>query len=440
MKVYILAILYFILILPVKAQNIDQQNWLTVTMDNNQFGSLFDSPLENLFKTDKPSFSIGVEHYYNRNFNFSGKISRGEINPKATIRTANTDLPENRTVFTNIEITGVFKLNNGVLLPTNSKFTPFLETGLGLFKYHRKIPDKSDGFVGIPFTAGMRYLFNENVQAVAKVSQNAHFTMAHRRFSFGISVALRSKIDSDQDGLYDDEDDCPELYGFVNNNGCPYPDKDQDGFIDINDACPDVSGTLNGCPDQDQDGIADAEDLCPKQSGPPQSGGCPDSDNDGVVDAEDKCPNLQGNLNGCPDWDDDGIDDGSDYCPYDPGTLANLGCPDLNLAENQIHFKFNSIEIHDSYKKSIDRLANILIRNPQLKISLKGYTDNIGSQDNNKELSLRRAQSIKTRLQEKGIDGNRIFTDGLGKINAKADNNTDAGRARNRRVVINMIQ
>jgi len=56
--------------------------------------------------------------------------------------------------------------------------------------------------------------------------------------------------DSDEDGVSDQKDQCPEVWGPESNDGCPWPDKDDDGTPDIEDECPEVYGPpeYNGCP------------------------------------------------------------------------------------------------------------------------------------------------------------------------------------------------
>ncbi len=131
--------------------------------------------------------------------------------------------------------------------------------------------------------------------------------------------------DSDGDGLKDEDDDCPNVAGLLEYNGCP--DTDGDTVIDKMDDCPEVAGTVNGCPDADGDGIADKDDACPEVAeGPNGIDGCPDGDADGVVDKDDACPTEAGNVNGCPDSDGDGVADIKDECPEVAGDMAN-GCP-----------------------------------------------------------------------------------------------------------------
>jgi len=109
-------------------------------------------------------------------------------------------------------------------------------------------------------------------------------------------------------------------------------DSDGDGVPDRKDNCKwEFGNTSDGCPDIDLDGVYDQYDKCPDLFGTPENDGCPDSDGDGVYDNEDNCPEESGPLenSGCPyvDSDGDGINDDYDNCPNDYGPSANSGCP-----------------------------------------------------------------------------------------------------------------
>jgi len=147
--------------------------------------------------------------------------------------------------------------------------------------------------------------------------------------------------DSDGDGIEDSKDKCPEFAGLVAFGGCP--DSDNDGVPDNDDDCPNLKGDVSnhGCPideskrDDDGDGVPNINDKCPNISGSVAAMGCPDRDGDGVSDANDKCPNIKGSAmySGCPgpsDSDNDGIEDDKDECPTEAGLLQFNGCPDTD--------------------------------------------------------------------------------------------------------------
>lgn len=68
-----------------------------------------------------------------------------------------------------------------------------------------------------------------------------------------------------------------------------------------------------------------------------------------------------------------------------------------------------------------------------------GHTDSIGTDAYNQKLSIRRAEAVKAYLKGKGIEENRIYTEGKGESQPKADNKTSDGRAQNRRVEIEVV-
>lgn len=160
--------------------------------------------------------------------------------------------------------------------------------------------------------------------------------------------------DADQDGILDDQDQCPkapeDLDGFEDADGCPDLDNDGDGIADLNDKCRDDAEDKDGfqdedgCPDLDNDGdeLPDLEDKCPVSAGVARRQGCPEDDNDddGILNEDDQCPDAPEDkdgfedADGCPepDNDGDGIADVEDKCPNDPedkdGFQDEDGCPD----------------------------------------------------------------------------------------------------------------
>jgi OOP family OmpA-OmpF porin len=291
-----------------------------------------------------------------------------------------------------------------------------------------------------------------------------------------LAYTPEQKDDRDHDGIADNVDACPDVPGVPDadpaKNGCPLPpDRDGDGILDADDACPDVKGVpdadpkKNGCPlpaDRDGDGILDADDACPDVKGikteDPKTNGCPlptDRDEDGILDADDACPDVKGvadpdpKKNGCPlpkDTDGDGIMDPDDACPNekgqpDPDPKQN-GCPkSVRVSESeivileQVQFDTGKATIKGVSDKLLDEVAGVLKEHPEIiKIEVQGHTDNHGGKNDNMVLSQARADAVRKAMIKRGTAAGRLTAKGYGQDVPVADNSTDEGRQKNRRV------
>ncbi|MCX7141350.1 MAG: OmpA family protein [Proteobacteria bacterium] len=103
------------------------------------------------------------------------------------------------------------------------------------------------------------------------------------------------------------------------------------------------------------------------------------------------------------------------------------------------HFDFDKAALKAEGKAKLDELVGKL-KGVNLEVIIAiGHTDSVGSVAYNKKLSLRRADTVKAYLVSKGIEANRVYTEGKGKSQPIADNKTAAGRAKNRRVEIEVV-
>jgi outer membrane protein OmpA-like peptidoglycan-associated protein len=219
--------------------------------------------------------------------------------------------------------------------------------------------------------------------------------------------------------------------------------------------------------DTDGDGIPDEIDACPEEpedhKDPDPGDGCPapsDRDGDGIPDQYDKCPDQPedkdgiDDYDGCPeiDADNDGIPDAKDACPKEPGPPdpdpKKNGCPRFIHLESgqvrvlqQVHFQTASATIlPDSFPMLLE-VAQLLKANPTIKkMRIEGHTDNRGAADMNLDLSKRRAASVRIWLIEHGIDSGRLESEGYGLTVPIQTNDTDEGRAANRRVEFKITQ
>jgi outer membrane protein OmpA-like peptidoglycan-associated protein len=260
--------------------------------------------------------------------------------------------------------------------------------------------------------------------------------------------------DRDKDGVADKDDACPSEPGTAATGGCP--DKDGDGIADKDDKCPNEPGSITnqGCPvrDSDKDGIPDDQDKCPAVAGVARYNGCPipDTDKDGINDEEDRCPTIPGvaRYYGCPvpDTDNDGVNDEEDKCPLVPGTKENNGCPAIkqeivekvNYAARRIQFEKAKAKLLPQSLTVLDEVVKILKENPELKVTIEGHTSNSGIYEENMKLSWQRANRVKEYFVSKGIETNRMDTQGYGPNKPLNKGRTSAEKALNRRVELKL--
>lgn len=273
----------------------------------------------------------------------------------------------------------------------------------------------------------------------------------HFQHSVGVNIQFGG-TDTDGDGIYDNDDACPEIPGLEAFDGCP--DSDGDGIQDSKDDCPTDAGLAeyNGCPDSDGDTVIDRDDKCPTVAGLKELMGCPDADGDGVADGDDNCPNEAGPAanSGCPwpDTDGDGVLDKDDQCPNEAGTVANNGCPEVQPTEevmDQLNEYARTILFDTgkaSFRKETDQVLAAMVaifkEYPMANFTIEGHTDSVGSKSSNQLLSERRANAVRDYLIANGISADRLTAEGYGESNPIDSNSTRNGRKNNRRVEVKL--
>lgn len=329
---------------------------------------------------------------------------------------------------------------NMKLLTDRHFLVPYLTAGLGASAYKG---GRFDAYApvgaGLQFRLSPENFFFTNFMYRLPVTERANY---HFVTTFGVSLAVGKKkavapvvvapppppppppapVDTDGDGVADNVDKCPSVKGLAKYQGCPIPDTDKDGINDEEDKCPSVAGIARyqGCP-------------------------IPDTDKDGINDEEDKCPSVPGiaRYQGCPipDTDADGVNDEEDKCPTVAGIVANYGCPEIKFTPENITFGTGSATLTAKGVKELKE--NVL---PAIKaigsnpIQIQGHTDNTGSAKTNMSLSKRRADAVKAWLVKNGIPAAQLTTEGFGADQPVADNKTNAGRLKNRRVDFKLVK
>jgi OOP family OmpA-OmpF porin len=435
--------------------------------------------------------SVGISRYLSKFADASLNISFGAIDFDNKGRTFSSNLR-------NIALEGKYKLNNGDILKEDVMFKPFATIGFGVtqvvdinvesnnsFVVDNKSTENATHFY-IPVGLGVSYDIDHQFSAFVSTTYNYVGTDLLDGYSvnnesdrdeffhhaIGVTYRIGGKKDSDKDGVIDELDRCPDVFGLVKLYGCPdydgdgvsdlddlcptspgltdmngCPDTDADGVSDKDDSCPQLAGSkeTNGCPDADADGVADKDDVCPQAVGSKETNGCPDTDADGVADNEDACIDVAGSKSaaGCPDADADGVADADDLCPTVFGAVEKSGCP-LSPVNNfktvvNINFSSNGDALTASAQKELIDIISILNVNSDLKLMIEGHTDADGEENLNKDLSEQRSAVVREFLITNGVSIDRLNSTQYGQAVPLVPNNTAAGKAKNRRVVVKVI-
>ncbi len=173
-----------------------------------------------------------------------------------------------------------------------------------------------------------------------------------------------------------------------------------------------------------------------------------DSDNDGVSDALDKCADSKDgaevNKQGCEnDTDKDGVTDRLDLCPDTASGVdtdkAGCSAQQTTIVLEGISFQFGTSDLAEEASTILNTAAMILKNNPNIKMEVAGHTDSVGDANANLQLSTSRAKAVLAFLTNAGVAGDRLQAKGYGSSEPIADNATNEGRAKNRRVELRRI-
>ena len=266
----------------------------------------------------------------------------------------------------------------------------------------------NDRYNELLYTIGLNFSFGGSKKAMPEVG-----TARAAEPAAAVAVVVEVAKDSDGDGVVDDLDRCPGTPSGVqvDTNGCPL-DSDRDGVYDYLDKCP---GTPAGVK-VDRDG-------CPL-----------DSDGDGVPDYLDKCPGTPAGVKvdryGCPPppvvkW----------IVPQAAASAIEAAIVEKGRATINVQFDNAKSIVKKNYHEEIAKLAAVIKKYPDLKITIEGHTDDVGGLTYNEKLSQRRADAVKNYLVAKfGIKASRLNAKGYGPIRPIESNATKEGRQKNRRV------
>ncbi|MCK6530099.1 OmpA family protein [Myxococcota bacterium] len=253
---------------------------------------------------------------------------------------------------------------------------------------------------GMPIGGASEAWEDEDGHAVADRWDNLQATL-------GISLMLggaRPRIDTDGDGIVDDEDYCPrepeDRDGFEDGDGCADPDNDQDGFADADDACPVEAENFNDF--EDGDGCADEAPVVVAAPPPPPPEPEPEPEPPPPPPPEEVIRRFSGVIEG-------------------------------------VWFENNSTDFTAASFPMLNSAAETLRSYPSLRVEVQGHASADGNDEYNRDLSQRRAEAVMRYMANLGVAADRLIAVGYGEDSPIADNSTPAGRAKNRRVEFRVI-
>jgi OOP family OmpA-OmpF porin len=154
-----------------------------------------------------------------------------------------------------------------------------------------------------------------------------------------------------------------------------------------------------------------------------------DEDGDGVFDRRDRCADTPANTpvdhRGCP-------------VPQYPDRVQTEPAQTQVITLSDLLFVFNQSDLTPTAKSELDALMSQFEDADVVSIKVVGHTDNVGSDAYNQALSERRASSVAEYLISQGVAPNKVTSEGKGESQPIADNDTDEGRAKNRRVELHI--
>ena len=373
-------------------------------------------------------------------------------------------------------------------------WNPYLYAGIGLLNYNvtkkplavSPGPVKDNGWTGvIPFGIGTEVKLSDEIALDLSAGYTISFTENLNYYNIpntsndgyinlGIGVSFSNEslnTDKDHDGLTKRE----ELkLGTDPNN----PDTDGDGLSDGDEVLKyhtdplkvdtDGDGLTDGDEvmkyhtdplkvDTDGDGLSDGDEVLKYHTDPLKV----DTDGDGLSDGDEVLKYHTDPLK--VDTDGDGLTDGEEVMKYhtdplkvdtdggsvgdgievkrgtnplDPSDDVPPAFVEKELTLSMVHFEFNKSNLTNDAKKILDNDFETLSKYSNAKITLSGHTDSIGSDKYNMTLSEKRANTVKDYFEKKGLDEKLFIVQSFGKTKPISSNNTEKGRAENRRTEI----
>ncbi len=300
----------------------------------------------------------------------------------------------------------------------NEKFNIFGSTGFAVTSFNQigngyGIPSTGSQ-ASIPFQLGATYGLSEKADFVflASFKKPISDLPSYLQYSFGFSFNL-NRDKKEKEKAKEEE---PAEEAISENAGLSQS---------IDEIVEEKLKSL----DTDNDGVPNINDGCPNVAGPLSNGGCPevkDSDGDGVSDERDRCPNQAGtSAQGCPV-----------EAAREVSRTAQTDLLALMLSMSNITFEAGKSDLSEDMERILNELAQVMKADASVSVEIMGHADATGESAGNMALSRARANAVKQYLISKGISDSRLATKHFGDKQPVGNNQNAIGRSKNRRVEI----
>jgi len=234
--------------------------------------------------------------------------------------------------------------------------------------------------------------------------------------------------DSDNDGLKDGE----EVYKYKTSP--TNEDTDGDGLKDGEEVMSYKTDPLNA--DTDSDGLKDGEEILKYKTSPLNA----DTDGDTLKDGDEvmkyKTDPLKADTDGGTVYDGVEVNRGTN--PLDPSDDVAISAMMIQKLKtfDSVLFVVNNAELTEESKATLDNVYSVCSQLKDAKIQLAGHASSPASEEYNMELSIKRVNAVKDYLVDKGFKADMIFVEAFGETKPIATNDTEEGKAQNRRTEI----